>query len=249
MFKTLRWPSVCQICHAWPSTAVCTDCVTRFAQPVPRCPHCALALPLALHAQTLHALALRDPSSHDQPLHVQMCAGCQATPSALDACHTAVSYGFPWDACVARFKFRTEAGLARMLAHLMQHAPQVEPTLEAAHWVLPMPLSRARMRERGFNQAHELAKQLAPKKTQAHVLLRVGDGAHQVGASREVRQRLVQDAFWLAPQALAELKNKRVVLIDDVMTTGATLYAAARVLRTAGVAHISGLVFARAEQH
>lgn len=235
MFKTLRWPSVCQICHAWPSATVCANCVTRFAQPVPRCPRCALAL--------------REANPHDPPQHIQMCAGCHATPSALDACHTAVSYNFPWDACVARFKFRAEAGLARMLAHLMQHAPQVEPTLDAAHWVLPMPLSRARMRERGFNQAHELAKRLAPKKTQAHVLLRLGDGAHQVGASREGRQQRVQGAFWLAPQALAALKNKRVVLIDDVMTTGATLFSAAKVLRAAGVAHISGLVFARAELH
>jgi predicted amidophosphoribosyltransferase len=58
----------------------------------------------------------------------------------------------------------------------------------------------------------------------------------------------VQDVFWVAPKALPLLKNQRVVLVDDVMTTGATLYAAARVLRAAGVAHITGLVFARAEK-
>jgi ComF family protein len=149
---------------------------------------------------------------------------------------------------MARFKFRADAGLAHHLAHLMQHAPHVEPALEAADQVMAMPLSAARLRERGFNQAFALAKQLSPQKASANILLRLGDGAHQVGASREERHALVQDVFWVAPKALPLLKNKRVVLVDDVMTTGATLYAAARVLRAAGVAHITGLVFARAEK-
>jgi ComF family protein len=130
----------------------------------------------------------------------------------------------------------------------MQHAPHVEPALEAADQVLAMPLTAARLRERGFNQAYALAKQLAPQKASTHLLLRLGDGAHQVGASRAERQALVQDVFWVAPKALPCLKNQRVVLVDDVMTTGATLSAAASVLRAAGVAHITGLVFARAEK-
>lgn len=149
---------------------------------------------------------------------------------------------------MARFKFRADAGLARHLAHLMQHAPHVEPALEAAHQVLAMPLSAMRLRERGFNQAHELAKLLSPTKASAQILLRSGNGAHQVGASREERQALVEGVFWIAPDAWPALKNQRVVLVDDVMTTGASLYAAAAVLRTAGVAHITGLVFARAER-
>ena len=59
---------------------------------------------------------------------------------------------------MARFKFRADAGLAHHLAHLMQHAPHVEPALEAADRVMAMPLSAARLRERGFNQAFALAK-------------------------------------------------------------------------------------------
>lgn len=222
---SFRWPSFCQICHAWPSTAVCTSCVARFAQPMRRCPRCA------------------------QALASDVCESCQTLPSVLDACLTAVSYGFPWDSCVARLKFQSDLGWARHLAHLMHHAPHVEPALEAAQLVLPMPLSASRLRERGFNQADALAKQLAPNKAHANLLLRSGDGAHQVGASREERLALVEHVFWIAPKALPTLRNQRVVLVDDVMTTGATLYAAARVLRAAGVAHITGLVFARAERH
>lgn len=149
---------------------------------------------------------------------------------------------------MARFKFRADTGLARQLAHVMQHAPHVEPALEAAHQVVAMPLSPSRLRERGFNQAYELAKQLSPRKATTNILLRSGDGAHQVGASREERQALVQHVFWIAPEAIALVKNQRVVLVDDVMTTGASMYAAAHVLRTAGAAHITGLVFARAER-
>lgn len=149
---------------------------------------------------------------------------------------------------MARFKFRADTGLACQLAHLMQHAPHVEPALEAAHQVVAMPLSASRLRERGFNQAYELAKQLSPRKASSNMLLRSGDGAHQVGASREERQALVQHVFWIAPDAIALLQNRHVVLIDDVMTTGASMYAAATALRTAGVAHITGLVFARAER-
>lgn len=224
MLHTLRWPSACHVCHRWPSDPLCAACVTRFAQPLPRCPRCALTL------------------------HATDCVACQETAPPLDACFTAVSYGFPWDGLVARFKFQAEAGLARLLAHLMQHAPHVMPALEAADCVVPMPLSARRLRARGFNQAQVLAERLAGRKVASHWLHRSGEGAHQVGASRAERQALVQDVFWVAPQAFATLKNQRVVLLDDVMTTGASMYAAAAALRTAGVRHITGLVFARAER-
>lgn len=175
------------------------------------------------------------------------CRQCADGPSPLDACVAAVSYTFPWSDCLAQFKFQADPGLARALAHLMRHAPWVEPALEKAAWVLPMPLSPTRLRERGFNQALELARHLAPLKTDAHTLLRLGDGAHQVGASRQERLDHVHGAFWVAPDRIAKLRGQAVVLLDDVMTTGASMYEAARALRAAGAAHITGLVLARTE--
>ena len=112
-----------------------------------------------------------------------------------------------------------------------------------------MPLSCQRLRERGFNQALELARHLSPNKTHAHVLLRSGDSAHQVGASREERLELVRDAFWVSPEHTSDVRGQHVVLLDDVMTTGASLYEAARALRSAGAAHITGVVLARTEVH
>lgn len=225
MFRLqLKVPSLCHICRRWPSMSLCEPCITAFAQPVPRCPTCAL------HLQRLP------------------CVNCQHTPSPLHQCLAAVSYDFPWSQCIARFKFQADPGLAKALADLMRHAPWVEPALEAATLVVPMPLSPARLHERGFNQALELARHLAPHKTHAHTLLRRGESAHQVGASRQERLNHVRDAFWVAPERAFAVRSQRVVLVDDVMTTGASMYEAARALRMAGAAHITGLVLARTEE-
>lgn len=230
MLGMLSLPSVCQICRRWPAQTLCAACVERFAQPTLRCATCALTL-----VQTLHTG------------HAAHCRNCTQHPNPLDACVAAVSYTFPWSDCIARFKFQTEPSLARALAHLMRHAPWVEPALDAAKVVVPMPLSPTRLRERGFNQALELARHLAPHKTHALTLLRRGDSAHQVGASRQDRLDHVRDAFWVAPERVSIVRDQRVVLVDDVMTTGASLFEAARALRAAGAAHITGLVLARTE--
>jgi ComF family protein len=160
---------------------------------------------------------------------------------------TAVTYGHPWSDCIAKFKFHGDVGLARQLAQLMRNAPWVEPALEMADSVIAVPLSASRLRERGFNQAYELAKHLEPQKADGRSLLRLEHSDHQVGASRAERLAQASNTFWVDPMRLPSLKGKRVVLIDDVMTTGATLFEAARTLRKAGVTHISGLVFARAQ--
>jgi len=229
----LRWPSLCHICRRWPSQPLCTPCVERFAQPVLRCPTCALTLSAATH--------------NPHPSRASFCAYCAQHPSPLDACVAAVSYTFPWTDCIARFKFQADPSLARTLAHLMRHAPWVEPALDAASLVVPMPLTHARLRERGFNQALELARYLAPHKTHALTLRRSGNRPHQVGASRQERLDQVRDAFWVAPDRVPALHGQAVVLVDDVMTTGASMFEAARALRAAGATHITGMVLARAE--
>jgi ComF family protein len=179
--------------------------------------------------------------------HQPACRNCAEHPSPLDRCVAAVSYAFPWSDCIARLKFQADPSVARALANVMRHAPWVEPALDTANLVLPMPLSTSRLRERGFNQAFELARHLSPKKTHAHTLHRSGDSSHQVGASREERLDHVRDVFWVAPDRIGQVRDQHVVLVDDVMTTGASLYEAARALRAAGAAHITGVVLARTE--
>ena len=218
-------PSQCTVCRAWPSQPVCEACVTRFAQPQSRCQSCALVVPEG----------------------VRQCGACIKTPPPLDACLAAVTYAFPWSDLIVGYKFHQHPGRASAFALLLRSTPWVEPALDAADVVIPMPLSRERLQTRGFNQALVLARQLAPDKTRHRLLLRIKDTPPQSTLHRSERLASVKDAFAVEPLLSQQLKGARVVLVDDVMTSGASLFAAARVLRAAGAAHITGLVIARTE--
>ena len=216
-------PSQCAVCHTWPGRPLCEACITEFAQPQLRCKTCALVLVT------------------DHPL----CGACITRPPALDACVAAVSYEYPWSDLVGQFKFNNHPGWAASFAHLMRTIPWVEPALEAVDMVLPMPLSGPRLRARGFNQALVLARALAPERLEPLILLRIKDTPAQRTLSREERQRAVSDAYAVEPLVADRIRGQRILLVDDVMTSGASLNAAAKTLKAAGAAHVSGLVFAR----
>lgn len=220
-------PAQCEICGAWPSRALCAACTGSFLRAQARCRTCALPAP-AGQAQ---------------------CGQCILKAPPLDACLAAVSYAYPWSACIARFKYGGQAAWARTLADLMEQAPGVASVLQSCDMVLPMPLSAARLAERGFNQANELAKRLMPGKTRNGLLLRIRDTAPQEQLSRAERERNVRGAFMAAPEAAALLSGKRLVLIDDVMTSGASINEAAAALKQGGAAWVTGLVFARTDAH
>ena len=112
-----------------------------------------------------------------------------------------------------------------------------------------MPLSVERLRLRGFNQALELARQLAPGKTEHGLLLRIKDTEAQSGLPRAQRLRNVRHAFAVEPVRAGLLAGANVVLLDDVMTSGASMFAAAAALRSAGATRITGIVLARADLH
>lgn len=224
-----RWldalPSQCLVCHAWPSQSLCESCVTRFAQPRHRCASCALALAPGIH----------------------QCGQCIKTAPPLERCLAAVSYEYPWSNLITGYKFRQQPGRAAAFSLLLRSAPWVEPALESASLVLPMPLSEARLKQRGFNQALLLARRLSPDKTEPRLLLRLTDRPAQSSLSRSERIVGLEHAFAVDPLRYQRVKGAQVVLLDDVMTSGATLFAAARVLRAAGAAHITGIVIARTE--
>lgn len=218
-------PSQCAVCHAWPSRPVCDACVARFAPPAARCSGCALPVPEG----------------------VTRCGECVKHPPPLDACLAVCTYAWPWPDTIAGFKFRGDAGWAGPFATLMRSAPWVEPALEQCDLVLPMPLAPGRLRERGFNQAHELARRLSPTKADATLLLRTRETPAQSGLPRAERLRNLQGAFAVEPLRAEEIRGRRLVLVDDVMTSGASLFAAAEVLRQAGAAHITAVVLARTD--
>jgi ComF family protein len=231
-------PSQCAVCRVWAQDIVCPGCVERFTPSTARCTGCALP----------------------QIGKAMYCSACLQHGSALNACLAAVDYAYPWDNLLAKLKFANgkssspDPALARSLAAIMRQHSSMQLALEQADWVLPIPLSRQKLQQRGFNQALEMAKHLlepqsgqrsARARLQAQLLLRTRDTPSQVGLTREQRMRNMQHAFALEPSLASLMQGARVVLIDDVTTTTATLSAAASSLRAAGANHVVGMVFAR----
>ena len=228
------WPAVCQVCGQWPAQPVCEACLGRFALTRPRCSGCAA--PLAAFGG--------------------VCGECltRAAPAPLDRCLAAVDYAYPWDDLIARFKFRDEPGLAGALAGRMLAVPETANALVNSDWLVPIPLKPERLVSRGYNQAWELVKALrarvsAPPKGLADALVRLGEAPDQHRLPREQRLRNLRGAFAAAPQHIEALRGQRVLLVDDVSTTGTTLHSAALALRQAGVVAVSALVIARTLPH
>jgi ComF family protein len=227
---TRPWPAVCQVCGRWPTQPVCEACVGRFALARWRCRTCAT--PLVVESDR--------------------CGDCLTSPmpSSLDRCLAAVDYAYPWDDLIARFKFRDEPGLAGVLAERMLATPGVQDLIVRSDWLVPVPLKSQRLMSRGYNQAWELVKALRARLTHApaglpDALVRLGDAPDQHSLAREQRLRNLSRAFAAAPHRVEALRGKRVLLVDDVSTTGTTLHSAALALRQAGVAQVQGLVIAR----
>jgi ComF family protein len=134
-----------------------------------------------------------------------------------------------------------------VLAQRLHEAVAAAP-VAAAELVLPVPLSRQRLAERGYNQAWELARRvarLAGLPARADVLLRPLETAHQAALDRAERQRNLRRAFMVDPRQRAVLQGRRVALVDDVMTTGTTVREAAAALTRAGAASVQVWVLAR----
>lgn len=201
---------------------MCDDCRAQHARPIPRCTRCAL--PLASGQR--------------------LCGACQTEPPPYERVVCVADYGFPWDRLIADFKFHGRVELAAALA-----APLGDALGDAAAWpdrIVPVPLAPRRLRERGYNQAWELARRIARRfgrRADAGVLQRPIDGAPQAGLDRRERLRAMRGAFVVAPGAA--VGGERIAVIDDVLTTGATAAAAANALLGAGAAAVQVWVIAR----
>ena len=218
-------PRPCAVCARWARQGLCGDCVARFVPAhTGRCPRCAL------------------PGTGGAD-----CGTCLREPPPFVRCITVADYGFPWDRLISRFKFQGQAEAAGLLADLLHQALQRSgpPPVSC---VLPVPLSAARLAERGYNQAWELARRLAVLQgvpAEATWLQRLRDTPHQVGLHRAERARNLRDAMWVTPAGAAALAGRPVALVDDVMTTGGTAAAASRALLAAGAASVQVWVLAR----
>lgn len=176
----------------------------------------------------------------------EVCGRCLKKPPPIERTHAAFRYGFPLDRLLPRFKFHRDLAAGRELAGWMIEALR---DVERPDALIAVPLHPRRLRQRGYNQALELARPLARTfdlPILQQVLHRVRDIAPQAGLGALARRRNPRGAFAIG----RDLRNRahipaHVALVDDVMTTGATLYACAKVLRRAGVKRIDAWVMAR----
>jgi len=177
----------------------------------------------------------------------QTCQTCVANPPHFQALRSFCVYSGPARRAVIRLKYSRDIGLGEALA------VQLVDYFSSLHWsvdlVTCVPLSHLRLRQRGYNQAAMIARPLAMAIEHPFlpVLLRkTREAPTQVGLSANDRRRNVDGAFEASG---ALLTGKRVLVIDDVSTTGSTLNACARALLDAGAASVYGLTYARAGLH
>ncbi|MEO5698368.1 MAG: ComF family protein [Burkholderiaceae bacterium] len=181
------------------------------------------------------------------PDDVALCGACVTNPPPFVRTLAAVDYGYPWDGLITRFKFHAALDLAPALTQCLLAARR-QSGMPHPGWLLSVPLSGARLRERGYNQSWELARRLGRAlrcPADARLLLRVRDTPHQLALPPQQRAGNVHGAFAVDPRRRDELRGRSVTLVDDVMTTGATLGEAARALLDAGASDVSAWVVAR----
>lgn len=218
------WPRTCLLCDGPGESGLdlCDACCASLPWLQGGCPRCGL------------------PSLFGLP-----CDRCAARPSPIHRTAATFLYGWPLDGLLPRFKFQGDLCAGRLLSRLMlrrlQHAERPDA-------VVPIPLHRARLRKRGHNQALELARPIAQAldlPLRDDLLRRALATAAQSSLDREARAGNMVEAFI----AVAGRRGvpRHVALVDDVMTTGATLEAAAHALRALGVQRVDAWVCARAE--
>lgn len=222
------WPARCLACAEAGHRRhdLCAACLATLPWNHHACAHCAIPLPVA-------------PA---QPQGPQVCGDCLQRPPPLQATRAAFVYGAPLDRLLPRFKFHHDLAAGRLLAQLMAHALDAAERPQA---LLPVPLHHARLRSRGYDQALELAKPLsrALRVPLLHdALVRARATAQQSQLDAAQRRRNLRRAFVVDGRVALPA---HVALVDDVMTTGATLHAAATALKRAGIARVDAWVCAR----
>ena len=198
-----------------PHSLLCAACDAELPRLTPlRCPRCALESPRG-----------------------EICGRCLTESPHYDATVAALAYEFPADALVHSLKFRGELALAGLLGSMLLQKIDSQPV----DLVIPVPLSTGRLRERGYNQAVEIARHVARGKLDLALCVRSRDTPAQMDLPYAERQRNVRGAF----RCTRPLAGQNVAVVDDVMTSGATLNEIAAVLKKAGAARVVNWVAAR----
>ena len=222
------WPARCALCgqSGQPELDLCAACEADFPVNDNACEHCAEPLPVALV----------------QPV---LCGACLRRPPAFDACFAPFRYAFPIDRLIQGLKYRRDLCYGRVLGQLLARHVSHRGTRPDA--VIPVPLASHRYRERGFNQARELALPLCKSlglPLRSDLVVRQRETRGQAGLDRKERRKNMRNAFALA----APLRARHIAIIDDVVTTGSTVNELSKLLRAGGAEWIEVWAVARAQR-
>jgi len=216
-------PGTCILCEA-PSGRhidLCVDCEHDLPQIVNPCPGCGLPMPPG----------------------ARRCGQCMATPPPFDRCFAPFSYAWPVDRLIGQFKNRHRLAVGRVLARVMSQA-YCEAADRLPDLLLPVPLHPRRLRERGHNQAAEIALVLAGytgSPVDEDLCRRIRNAPAQKTLNAGRRRQNLRQAFALR----RELDGERIGIVDDVVTTGATVGEIARLLLAAGAGGVEVIALAR----
>ena len=221
---------------------LCLHCETAVAAPDALCPRCfSLLRPISAPFCPVLGLPFEVPLGPEA-----RSAEAIADPPPFDRARSAVLYNEVARKLVSRLKYGDRPELARLCARLMHGAGR---ELWAGDPVLvPVPLHRTRLFERRYNQSAELARalgRLAGLRVEPGLVRRTRPTRRQVGLSADARQRNVAGAFAVPAEAALRLGGRRVVIVDDVVTTGSTVKAVTRALNRAGIGNVDVISFAR----
>ena len=217
-------PSACILCGGNSRDALCATCCTNYSHRHPaRCTCCAIRLPEFSHSP--------------------QCGNCLTHPPAFNLTFAATDYAPPIDQLLQALKFHAKLPLAKAFGRLLS---ELAAPHQAGDLIIAVPLSLERLAERGFNQSLEIARALAQHcklPLASNVCLRVKHT--QTQASLPMHQRRVNMRNAFAVQNSHLINGKRILLVDDVMTTGHTLNELAHCLKRHGASHVTNFVVAR----
>jgi ComF family protein len=223
-------PNMCALCGNMSQTTLCPGCDEAYSNETRlRCVVCAV--PLSRSRRNLRA--------------DYRCADCVTTPPPFDATLALADYRAPLDALAVGLKFRARLMLAHEFARRL--ARLTEDSLDPSQLpdvIVPVPLAARRLVERGYNQAWQIAKPLGKAlqvRSHATLLRRVIETAPQSRLDLDARRANVGRAF----EVTAPVEGMHIAVVDDVMTTGATLEAIAHVLKAAGARRVTNFVALR----
>ncbi|KVV59159.1 competence protein ComF [Burkholderia cepacia] len=232
-------PNRCALCGNLSHAMICVSCDAAYWNEARlRCGVCAI--PLGTGQPRSH----RPGGAHADSAAAYRCDTCRAAPPPFDATLALADYRAPLDGLARGLKFHRQLALGTEFAARLARLIDDTPGAGGFDLVAPVPLSHRRLVARGYNQAWAIARPLARRlgvRADAALLARVADTAPQSRLDRHARRDNVIAAFAVA----GGVAGRHVALVDDVMTSGATLAAAAHALKAAGAARVTNLVALR----